>query len=97
MTSSNVENFGDAAFAVDQLQQAARPVIEAGQRRAAILFDQSGGIIDSVSTSIGRDTFVDIGRSMIAYAKQNPLAALLLAASAGAVLISAAKSVRSQR
>jgi hypothetical protein len=38
------------------------------------------------------DTAADLGKSLISYTKRNPLAALLLAVGAGALLISAAKS-----
>jgi hypothetical protein len=96
MNSANVENLSNsAASTVDQLQRAAGPAIKEGKRQAGILRDQAGELIDSV-TSQASDSASDIGKSVIAYTKKNPLVALLLAVGAGALLVSAAKSMRAR-
>lgn len=97
MTSVNADTLRDSASdALDQLQHAAAPAIKAGKRQARVLLDHSGELIDTVSTRAG-ETATDLGKSLIAYTKKNPLTALLLAVGAGALLISAAKSSQSRR
>jgi len=97
MTSANADMLRDsAADALDKLQHAAAPAIKEGKRQARVLFDQSGELLDTVSTRAG-ETASDLGKSLIAYTKKKPLIALLLAVGAGALLISAAKSTPSRR
>jgi hypothetical protein len=97
MTSANADTLRDSASdALDQFQRAAAPAIKEGKRRAGVLLDQGGALVDTVSARAG-DTATDLGESLIAYTKKNPLTALLLAVGAGALLISAAKSRQSRR
>jgi hypothetical protein len=96
MNSANVENLSNSATnTFDQLQRAAAPAIKEGKRQAGILRDQGGELFDSV-TNQASETASDIGKSLIAYTKKNPLIALLLAVGAGALLVSASKSMRSR-
>jgi hypothetical protein len=96
MTSANVDTLRDSASnALDQLQRAANPAIKEGKRRAGVLLDQGSALVDTVSTRAG-ETATDLGKSLIAYTKKNPLTALLLAVGAGALLLSAAKSRQSR-
>jgi hypothetical protein len=74
------------------LKGAASPAIKEGKRQAGMLRDQSNELIDAVTSRAG-ETAADFGNSLIAYTRQNPLTALLLAVGAGALLITAAKSV----
>jgi hypothetical protein len=97
MTSANIDTLRDSASdALDQLQCAAAPAIKEGKRQARVLLYQGGELIDTVSTRAS-ETAADLGKSVIAYTKKNPLIALLLAVGAGALLISAAKSMQSRR
>jgi hypothetical protein len=66
-----------------------------GKRQAAHLLDQSSALIERVSSRASETA--DLGKSLIAYTKNNPLTAPLLAVGAGALLVSAAKSMRSRR
>jgi hypothetical protein len=97
MTSANADTLRDSASdALDQLRSAAAPAIKEGKRQAGVLLDQGGELIDSVSTRAG-EAAADLGKSLVAYTKKNPLIALLLAVGAGALLLSAAKSMQSRR
>jgi hypothetical protein len=97
MTSVNADTLRDSASdALDQVHRAAGPAISEGKRQAAELLDQSGDLIDSVRSRAG-ETAADLGKSVIAYTKKNPLIALLLAVGAGALLVSASKSWQSRR
>ena len=97
MTSVNADTLRDSASsALDQLQRAAAPAIKDGKRQAGALLDQSSELVDSLS-SRASETAADLGRSLIAYTKKNPLTALLMAVGAGALLLSAAKSMQSRR
>jgi hypothetical protein len=97
MTSANADTLRDSASdALDQLQRAAAPAIKAGKRQAGVLLDQGGELIDTVSTRAS-ETAAELGKSLVGYTKKNPLTALLLAVGAGALLISAAKSMQSRR
>jgi hypothetical protein len=97
MTVVNTDTLRDSASdAIDQLTSAAKPAIKEGKRQAGILFDEGGELIDAFA-SRARETAADLGDSLIAYTKKNPLSALLLAVGAGALLISAAKIVQSRR
>jgi hypothetical protein len=69
--------------------------IQEGKRQAAVLLDESGELIDTVATRAG-DMAGELGERLIAYTKKNPFAALLLAVAAGALLVSAAKSMQSR-
>jgi hypothetical protein len=92
MTSANADTLPElASDALDKLQRAASPAIKESKRQAGILLDQGGELMDTVSAPAS-DTAADLGKSLISYTKRNPLAALLLAVGAGALLISAAKS-----
>jgi ElaB/YqjD/DUF883 family membrane-anchored ribosome-binding protein len=97
MNSANVNTLRDSASdALDQVQRAAGPAIKEGKRQAGMLLDQSGELIDTVSTRAS-EIAVDLGKGMIAFTKKNPFTALLLAVGAGALMISAAKSMRPRR
>ena len=97
MNSANVNTLRDSASdALDQVQRAAGPAITEGKRQAGMLRDQSGELIDTVSTRAS-EIAVDLGKGMIAFTKKNPFTALLLAVGAGALMISAAKSMRPRR
>jgi hypothetical protein len=96
MTSVNSDIPRNASDALDQFHQAAGPAIEEGKRRAGVLFDQSGDLIDTARNRAS-ETAADLGKSVIAFTKKNPLSALLLAVGAGALLISAVKSVQLRR
>ena len=96
MTSANADTVRDSASdTLDQLQRAAAPAVKEGKRQAGALLDQGGELIESVATRAG-ETAADLGKSLIAYTKKNPLTALLLAVGAGALLVSAAKTMRSR-
>jgi hypothetical protein len=93
MSSIKADTLGaSAADTLDQVQRAAGPAIKAGKRQAGMLFDQSGELVDSIS-----ETGAKLGKDLIAYTKKNPLMALLLAVGAGALLVSASKSMQSRR
>jgi hypothetical protein len=97
MTSANADTVRDSASdTLDQLQRAAAPAVNEGKRQAEALLDQSGALIERVGTRAS-ETAADLGKSLIAYTKKNPLTALLLAVGAGALLVSAAKSMRLRR
>ena len=97
MTSVNTDTLRDTASdTLDQVQFKAAPLIKEGKRQAGLLIDQSGELLDTVSSRAG-DFAADLGNSVAAYIKKNPLAALLLAVGAGALLLSAAKSMSSRR
>lgn len=63
---------------------------------AASALDQSGELMQTVSTHAS-ETAANLGRSLIAYTKKNPIIALVLAVGAGALLVSATKSLQSRR
>src|ERR1700722_2213154 len=97
MTSANADTLRDSASeALDQLQRAAAPAIKEGKRQAGVLLDRGGDLFDAVS-SRASETAADLGNGLVAYTKKNPLLALMLAVGAGALLVSAAKSVQSRR
>jgi hypothetical protein len=99
MTSANANTNtlrDSASDALDQLQSAAAPAIKEGKRQAGVLLDQGGDLIDTVSTRAS-ETAADLGKSLVAYTKKNPLIALLLAVGAGALLLGGAKSIQSRR
>jgi hypothetical protein len=94
MTASTVRD--SASDALEQLQQAAGPAVREGKRQAGVLLDQSGAVIGGVNKAF-TETATEFGKSLIAYTKKNPILALALAVGAGALLVSAAKSMRSDR
>jgi hypothetical protein len=97
MTSVNAETLRDSASdALDQLQRAADPVLKEGKRQAGVLLDQRSELLDTVG-SRASETATDLGKTLIAYTRQNPLTALLLAVGAGALLVGAAKAMQSRR
>jgi len=97
MTSANADTLRDSASdALDQVQRAATPAIREGSRQAGVLLDQSGELLEKVSTRAG-ETAASLGKSVIAYTKKNPVTALVLAVGAGALLISAVTAMRSRR
>ena len=97
MNSAKVNTLRDSASdALDQVQRAAGPAIKEGKRQAGALLDQSGELIDTVSTRAS-EVAVDLGKGVIAFTKKNPFTALLLAVGAGALMISAAKSTQPRR
>ena len=97
MTSVNADTLRDSASdALDRVQRAAAPALKEGRRQAGVLLDQSGELIDTAA-SRASETAAALRKSAIGYTKKNPLTALLLAVGAGALLISAAKSMQSRR
>jgi hypothetical protein len=81
---------------MDQVRRSAAPVVKRAKRQAGVLLEQTGDILSDVSDR-AIETAADISKSLVSYTKRNPITALLLALGAGALLISAAKSIRSQR
>jgi hypothetical protein len=63
---------------------------------AGVLLEQSGEMLCEASDR-AIETATDISKSLVSYTKKNPITALLLVLGAGALLVSAAKSIRSQR
>ena len=97
MTTANVDTLRDSASdTLDQLKSAASPAIKEGKRQAGLLLDQSGDLMGTVRARAG-ETAADLGNSVIAYTKKNPITALALAVGAGALLFSVAKSMQSRR
>ena len=97
MTSPKTDTLRDSASgALDQLQSAAAPAIKEGKRQAGVLLDQGSDLMESVSARAG-ETVADLGNQVVAYTKKNPLTALVLAVGAGALLVSAIKSMQSRR
>jgi hypothetical protein len=97
MISAKADDLRNSASdGLDQIQRAADPAIKQAKQQAGVLLDESGDFIDSVTSRVS-DTAVDLGKSLLAYTKRNPIAALLIAIGAGALLISAAKSIQSRR
>jgi hypothetical protein len=97
MTTVNADTLRDTASdTLDELQRAAVPAIKTAKRQAEVLLDQGGKLIDTVGDRAS-ETASDLGDTLIAYTKKNPLTALLLAIGAGALLIGATKSMRSLR
>jgi hypothetical protein len=95
MTSVNADTLRDSASdAIDKVQRAADPAIKEGKRQAGVLLDESGELIDTISSRAG-DIAADLGERLVAYTKKNPFTALLLAVGAGALLISAVKAMQS--
>jgi hypothetical protein len=60
------------------------------------VLEQSGEILGDVSDR-AIETATDLSKSLVSYTKKNPVTALLLVVGAGALLVSAAKAIRSQR
>jgi ElaB/YqjD/DUF883 family membrane-anchored ribosome-binding protein len=81
---------------MDQVRRSAAPVVKRAKRKAGVLLDQSGEILSDVSDR-AIETATDISKSVVSFTKKNPITALLLALGAGALLVSAAKSIRSHR
>src|ERR1700683_3359926 len=97
MTSATGDALHDSATdALDQLQRAADPVVRAGKRQAGVLLDESGELLDAISTRVS-ESAADVAERLIAYTKKTPFTALLLAVGAGALLISAGKSMQARR
>jgi ElaB/YqjD/DUF883 family membrane-anchored ribosome-binding protein len=97
MTSVDADTLRESAIdALDQVQRAAAPSINEGKRRAAVLLDESGELLGTISTRVS-ETAADLAERLIAYTKKNPFTAVLLAVGAGALLISAAKSIQARR
>ena len=97
MTSVATDTLRDSASgALGQLQRAVAPAIKQGRRQTGMLLDQTGELIDTVTTRAG-ETAADLRKGIISYTKKNPLTALLLAVGAGALLISAARSMQPRR
>jgi ElaB/YqjD/DUF883 family membrane-anchored ribosome-binding protein len=81
---------------MDQVRRSAAPVVKRAKRKAGVLLDQSGEILSDVSDR-AIETATDISKSVVSFTKKNPITALLLALGAGALLVSAARSIRSHR
>ncbi|MDP9082571.1 MAG: hypothetical protein M3N50_02225 [Pseudomonadota bacterium] len=93
----HAENLADSASdTFEDLKRAARPAMEAGTRQAGALLDQGGELIDTIRSHAG-DTVTTLQKRIVAYTKDHPLTALLLAVGVGAALLSAAKSMHSRR
>jgi hypothetical protein len=65
------------------------------ERRTSMISTPKDTLRDIATTALDQAT--DIGDELLAYTKKHPLTAMLLALGAGALLISAAKSVHSRR
>jgi ElaB/YqjD/DUF883 family membrane-anchored ribosome-binding protein len=97
MTSADLVTVRDSASDVlDQVQRAAAPAIKEGKRQAGTLIDQSGKLMEAVSTRAG-ETAADLGKNLVAYTKKNPITALVLAVGTGALLIGVTKFMQSRR
>lgn len=97
MTSSLTDTLRNSASeAIDQLQRAATPALKEGKRQAGVLVDQGGEVVDSASARAS-EAVAALGSSVIAFAKKNPLAALAIAAGAGALLLRVSQIVNSRR
>jgi hypothetical protein len=97
MTSVNADTLRDSASdALARLQGAAAPAIKQSKRQAGVLLDQGGELIDAVGTRAS-ETAAELGKSLAAYTRKNPLTSLLLAVGAGALLVGAAKAIQSRR
>jgi hypothetical protein len=81
---------------MDQVRRSAAPAVERAKRQAGVLLEQSSEILSDVSDR-AIETATDISKSLVSYTKKNPITALLLALGAGALLVSAVKSIRSRR
>jgi hypothetical protein len=81
---------------MDQVRRSSAPVVRRARRQAGVLLEQGGEMLSDVSNR-AIETAADISKSLVSYTKKNPITALLLALGAGALLVSAAKSIRSQR
>lgn len=96
MTSRNAETLrASAAGALDEVARAAAPAVKTAKQQTGVLVDQSGALIDTVTTRTA-ETVNELEERAIAYAKRNPLGAMLLGLAAGALLVAAARSARSQ-
>jgi ElaB/YqjD/DUF883 family membrane-anchored ribosome-binding protein len=84
------------ADGMDQVSRSTAPVVKRVKRRAGVLLEQSGEMLGEASDR-AIETATDISKSLVSYTKKNPITALLLVLGAGALLVSAAKSIRSQR
>jgi hypothetical protein len=97
MSSAPTDTLHDSAYkAIGQVQRAATPTLKEGKRQAGVLLDQGGDVIDMASARAS-ETAAKLSKSVIAYTKKNPLAALAIAVGAGALLVSAAKLIRLRR
>jgi hypothetical protein len=81
---------------MNQVRRSTAPVVKRAKRRSGVLLEQGGEILSNVSDR-AIETATDISKSLVSYTKKNPITALLLVLGAGALLVSAAKSNRSQR
>jgi hypothetical protein len=81
---------------MDYVRRSTAPVVKRVKRQAGVLLEQSGEMLSEASDR-AIDTATDISKSLVSYTKKNPITALLLVLGAGALLVSAAKSIRSQR
>ena len=84
------------ADGMHQVRRSTAPVVKRAKRQAGVLLEQSGEILSDVSDR-AMETATDISKSLVSYTKKNPITALLLALGAGALLVSAAKAIRSHR
>jgi ElaB/YqjD/DUF883 family membrane-anchored ribosome-binding protein len=104
MDSSKVEALQDKAHdladsisdRMDQVRRSAAPVVKRARRKAGVLLDQGGEMLSDVSDRASEAASA-LSKSLVSYTKKNPLTALVLALGAGALLVSAVKSIRSQR
>ena len=81
---------------MDHVRRSTAPAVKRAKRQAGVLLEQGGEILSDVSDR-AIETATDISKSLVSYTKKNPITALLLALGAGALLVSAARSIRSQR
>lgn len=97
MTSANLETIRDTATdALGGVQRVAAPAVKKAKRQAGVLVAEGGALLGRTASG-ARDTAIDIGEGLIAYTKKHPIAAVLLALGAGALLVSAANAARSRR
>jgi hypothetical protein len=83
------------AGGMDQVRRSTAPLVKRAKRQAGVLLEQSGEILSDVSDR-AIETATDLSKSLVSCTKKNPITALLLVLGAGALLVSAAKSIRSQ-
>jgi hypothetical protein len=81
---------------MNQVRRSTAPVVKRAKRQSGVLLEQGGEILSNVSDR-AIETATDISKSLVSYTKKNPVTALLLVLGAGALLVSAAKSIRWQR
>jgi hypothetical protein len=93
IVDSTVDGVSDR---MDQVRRSSAPVVKRAKRPAEVLLGQSGEILSDLSNR-AIETATDLSKNLVSYTKKNPTTALLLVLGVAALLVSAAKSVRSHR